>query len=392
MRDLVIVGGAVANKLRSGGEAWVRLSWAAGLRRLGLDVLLVEQIAPAACTDADGRPTPFESCVQRAYFREVAERFGWADHSALVLADTGDRHESEGLPWDRLLDAAGSARLLVNISGHLALDALMRRLRRKAYVDIDPGFTQFWHADPSTPFRVGGHDVYLTIGENIGSPDCPIPTGGIDWRPTRQPVVLDDWPVSREGSPGRFTTVASWRGPFGAVEFGGRRFGLKCHEFRKYLALPAASPAGVEFEVALNIHDGDRADREALERHGWHLVDPVAAAGDPGAFRRYVQQSGAEFSVAQGIYVDTRSGWFSDRTVRYLASGKPALVQETGFGRNLKTGDGLVPFTTPAEAAEGVRRITTDYAAHAQAARAVAEAHFDSDKVLPRLLGEAGVG
>jgi hypothetical protein len=146
------------------------------------------------------------------------------------------------------------------------------------------------------------------------------------------------------------------------------------------------------FEIALDIHPGDARDRAALEEHGWRLTDPREAAGDPDAFRRFVQASGAEFSVAQGVYVDTHSGWFSDRTVRYLASGKPALVQETGFSDRLPSGEGLIPFRTPDEAAAGARRILQDYEAHSQAARRLAESHFASDRILARFVNDAGLG
>jgi hypothetical protein len=265
----------------------------------------------------------------------------------------------------------------------------MSRLRRKAYVDLDPGFTQFWHASGDAGARLDGHDFYFTVGENIGTRSCPIPTGGIRWRPTRQPVVLDHWPVSTEGDRRRFTTVATWRGSYGPVEYGGKIFGLKVHEFRKFIELPERVPHA--FELALDIHPAEEKDLDLLDRHGWRLVDPKAAVPDPGAFRRYVQGSGAEFSVAQGVYVETASGWFSDRTVRYLASGKPALVQDTGFGRNYPVGEGLVAFRTPGEAVAGARRIGRDYEEHCRAARALAEEYFDSDIVLGRFVEEAGV-
>lgn len=397
MKPVVIVSGAIANKYRNGGEAWVRLSWAAGLRRLGFDVYLVEQINAAACTDATGCPAPLEESVQAAYFRDVTEQAGFGGHSALVAADGGDATpRTSGISWAALLDVAASAELLVNISGHLTLEPLVRAPRRRAYIDIDPGFTQFWHADPALPFRVGGHDFYFTVAENIGAADCPIPTADIPWRPIRQPVVMNDWPAI-SGRPNCFTTIASWRGPFGVVEFGGRTYRLKLHEFRKVIELPtrvrtdAATPADAAFELALDIHPADARDRAALEQNGWRIVDPKAIAADPQAFRRYVQDSAAEFSVAQGIYVDTNSGWFSDRTVRYLASGKPAVVQETGFSRNIKSGVGLVPFDSLDSAAEGARRIMSDYATHSAAARALAAEYFDSDKVLPRMLHEVGV-
>jgi hypothetical protein len=396
--SVILVSGAIANKSHQGGEAWVRMSWATGLRRLGFDVYFVEQIAGATCVDSAGSPAPFHDCDNRIYFDEVMRQFGFAGRSALI---SNDGESCLGMDWDRLLEIARSTELLVNISGHLSLDRLTERVRRKAYVDIDPGFTQFWHADRRGQFRIAPHDHYFTIGENIGRSDCPIPTGGLPWKPVRQPVVLDDWPISRAGNRARFTTVANWRGPFGPVQIGERTFGLKVHEFRKYLSLPrlaaqrcAACGAGLapEFELALNIHPGDARDLAALQESGWRISNPARLAGSPKAFGEFVRNSGAEFSVAQGIYVETRSGWFSDRTVRYLASGKPALVQETGFARNLPTGEGLIGFSSPDEAAEGAARIMRDYEAHASAARTIAEDCFDSDKVLRPFLSEVGLG
>jgi hypothetical protein len=380
----VLVGGAVANKLHNGGEAWVRLSWVRGLQRLGLDVWFVEQIDPATCVDADGAPAPFAESENRRYFDAVMAEFGLSSRASLLLADG---RESSGVPVDELAGAAGEAELLVNISGHLQMPELLRGPRRRAYVDLDPGFTQFWHAD-GWP-GLNGHDSYFTVGENIGTPGCDIPTGGIEWRPVPPPVVLADWPLSEGSGAGRFTTVGAWRGAFGAIERDGHTYGLKVHEFRKVMELP--TKVAQDFEIALDIYPGDDRDRESLEANGWHLVRPADAVRGPLAFRSYVQGSGAEFSVAQGIYVDTNSGWFSDRSVRYLASGRPALLQDTGFSRNYPVGEGLVPFGTLEEAAAGAVRIAADYDAHRAAARSLAEERFDSDKVLPRFLAEAGM-
>lgn len=371
----VVVSGALANKPGNGGGAWERFSWVVGLRRCGFDVYFVEQIDPGACVDVNLR-----------WFQSVTRRFGMADRSALVCADG---KSCEGVAWPRLLQVAESAQLLVNLSGHLTLEPLLARIKRKVYVDVDPGFTQLWHSAGNPGARLEGHDFYFTIGENIGTPTCTIPTGGIPWRPIRQPVVLEDWPVSVEGRADRFTTLASWRGPFGPVEHAGRSFGLKVHEFRKVIDMPRRSPC--HFEIALDIHPADEKDRQALLSRGWHLVDPRQVAGDPDAFRRYVQQSGSEFSVAQGIYVDTHSGWFSDRTVRYLASGKPALVQDTGFGRHIPIGEGLLTFRTLDEAVVGAERILKDYEKHCRAARALAEEYFGSDVVLGRFFEEVGI-
>jgi hypothetical protein len=201
--------------------------------------------------------------------------------------------------------------------------------------------------------------------------------------------VLEHWPAVPTLELERFTTIASWRGTYGPVEYEGKTFGLKVHEFRKFLELPQRAPG--RFEVALDIHPDDAADRERLLQHGWVLTDPVEASGDPERFRSYIQASGAEFSVAQGIYVATNSGWFSDRTVRYLASGKPVLVQDTGFSRTLPASEGLVAFRTLDEAAAGATMIITDYERHARAARTIAEEFFDSDKVLGNLVEQLGI-
>jgi hypothetical protein len=381
----IVVAGALANKPGNGGAAWTRLSWALGLKRLGCDVYFVEQIDARAMTDA-----------AVAWFAHVTGSFGLADTSALIAEEDGHAVRAgsdagsagSGLGVKELIDVADGADLLVNISGHLTLHALKPRFRARAFIDLDPGYTQFWHAQGLAEDRLRDHHAYFTVGENIGRPGCGVPTGGIAWRPIRQPVVLDEWPVNGK-VPMRFTTVASWRGPYGRVTHDGQTLGLKAHEFRKFVTLPAVT--GHDFEIALDVDPADRQDVDALRDHDWRVVDPRAVAGDPFAFRRYIQESAAECSVAQGIYVETRTGWFSDRTVRYLASGKPALVQDTGFTETYPTGRGLVAFRTLDEAARGADLIMRDYEAHARAARAIAEHWFDSDRVLTDLLRRMGV-
>jgi hypothetical protein len=384
---VILVAGPLANKPGNAGGAWERFSWVRGLERLGCDVYFVEQIAPEACVDGQGKRTPFLDSANVSWFRSVTAWFGFGERS-ILLHDGG--RQSVGISWTRFLEIAGSADLLVNLSGHLTLEPVLERIGCKAYVDVDPGFTQCWHADADTPFTIPRHDFYFTIGERIGAADCPIPASDIRWQPTRQPVVLEDWPACLGGKCERFTTVASWRS-YGPVRYQGRTYGLKLHEFRKFLNLPRRTWKSLEFEIALDIHAGDDRDLASLRDNGWRIVAPASVANDPAAFRRYVQESAAEFSVAQGVYVETQSGWFSDRSVRYLASGKPALVQDTGFSRIFPTGEGVVPFRTLEEAASGAERIMRDYDRHCRAARAFAEEYFDSDKVLTRLLDEIGV-
>src|SRR4051812_46884530 len=161
----IIVSGALANKYRNGGGTWERLSWVLGLRRLGFDVYFVEQIAAENCINADGKIGPFADSMKLAWFRSITDWFWIAEKSALVYA-SGEI--CAGVPWAELLKVADAAELLINLSGHLTHPQLTQRIRRKAYIDVDPGYTQFWHSDPQLPFHVTEHDDYFTIGENIG--------------------------------------------------------------------------------------------------------------------------------------------------------------------------------------------------------------------------------
>jgi len=364
---LAIVSGALGNKPLNGGNAWSRLSWVLGLQKLGCEVLFVEEIAPEACVDSSGAPSSFEDSANLAFFKATMCRFGLERSSALLCGQ--DR--GWGLSVAELANRSREAQLLFNLSGHLVRPEIKIPVACKVYYDDDPGFTQFWHATDSAGPRLDDHDFYFTIGENIGARDCSIPTGNIPWRHTRPPVVLDRWPPLPGNAFERFTTVASWRGAYGPVTYGGKSYGLKVHEFRKFLDIPRLT--GRTFEIALQIYPGDQKDLDALLAQEWLISDPKKVAASPDDYRRYVQCSSAEFSVAQGIYVDTNSGWFSDRTVRYLASSKPALVQHTGFSRNYPIGQGLLTFRTLDEAMEGTERLAHDDQAHARAARQLAE-------------------
>lgn len=381
-----IVSGALANKPLNGGNAWSRLSWVSGLQALGYEVLFVEQIATEACVDSTGARCSFQDSVNLAYFQSTMAQSGLETCSALIC---GEGSQSWGLPLTEIATRARETQFLFNIGGHLTLPEIKAAVASRIYYDDDPGFTQFWHAAGSSSPRLTEHDFYFTIGENIGTHDCSIPVGDIPWQHTRPPVVLHDWPAAPANSLERFTTVASWRGPYGPVTYGGKTYGLKVHEFRKFLDMPRLT--GRTFEIALQIYPGDRQDLEALRSHGWLISEPKQVADSPGAFRNFIRASGAEFSAAQGIYVETNSGWFSDRTVRYLASGKPALVQETGFSRNYPVGKGLLAFRTVGEAVDGAERIARDYAAHCRAARQLAEEYFDSRKLIRQIARKIGL-
>jgi hypothetical protein len=185
-----------------------------------------------------------------------------------------------------------------------------------------------------------------------------------------------------------FTSVATWRGDFGPIDYAGRRHGLRVHEFRRFTDLPART--GQPFELALDIHPRETRDIQHLEDHGWTLLDPLCAAGNPDAYRAFIQHSRAELMIAKSMYVSTRGGWFSDRSACYLASGRPVIAQDTGIRSLLPTGEGLLAFGDPDEAAAAIQAVAADPVRHARAARAVAEEYFDSDRVLGSLLARIG--
>jgi hypothetical protein len=337
------------------------------------------------CFDASGQPCALERSANLAYFENVMERFGLGPSYAL-LCEGGVR--SLGLEREALLRRVRDADLLLNVNGFIDDEEVMSAARLRAFLDIDPGFGQMWR-ELGLSDVFAGHDAFVTIGENIGLPGCAIPTCGLDWITTPQPVVLEQWPIATANDD-RFTTVASWRGPFAPIEYGGETYGLRVHEWRRFAELPKRSPQA--FEVALDIDEADAGDRALLRDNGWLLADPGDVAADPWAYRDYVQRSKAELMVAKNMYVRAWSGWFSDRSVCYLASGRPVLAQDTGFTQHYPTGEGLLAFTTLDEAVAGAEELGRDYGRHARGAREIAEACFDSRRVLSRLLDLLGAG
>jgi hypothetical protein len=257
----------------------------------------------------------------------------------------------------------------------------------RVYLDLDPAFIQFWHAVQGIDMRFAGHTHFVTIGQAIGQPDCGVPTCGLPWIPTPQPVVLAYWPVAGPVRHDGLTTVGNWRG-YGSIEYQGVFYGQKAHSLRRFITLPARTRE--KFLLALAIYPDETKDLQALASNGWVLLDPGQVAPTPASYQEFIQGSKAEFGIAKSGYAAARCGWFSDRSLCYLASGRPVLAQETGFSRFLPTGEGLFAFETLEEVLASIEALNADYARHARAARALAEEFFDSDKVLTRLLQRIG--
>jgi hypothetical protein len=365
-----------------GGATWAVLQYLLGLRRLRHDVFFVEPVALEALRPAGA---VLQTSENAAHLGRVAAAFDLSGRTALLLANT---RETAGLSYDQLLRIAKRADLLINISGMLADEALTCPIPRRVYLDIDPAFNQLWHAAQGIDMRFGAHTHWVTIGAAIGEPACPVPTCGRTWLKTVQPIVLAYWPEARSLTHDALTTVANWRG-YGSIEHQGVCYGQKAHSLRQFSLLPTLT--NERFLLALAIHPAESKDLAWLTRNGWHLCDPAQVAGTPLSYQQFVQGSKAEFGLAKSGYVVSQCGWFSDRSLCYLASGRPVIAQETGFSHYLPTGEGLFAFRTSEDVLSAIDQLKANYARHARRARALATEYFDSDKVLTRLLETVGL-
>jgi hypothetical protein len=364
----IVVAGMVAGDPGQGGATWAVLQYVLGLRALGHRVLLVEPV---------DRLDP----ASTRYFEDVVRRFELRDSAALALQGT---RETVGVPYERLRAVAAGADLLINISGVLRDDAIMAPIGVRAYVDVDPAFNQLWHAAEGIDLGFDRHERFVTVGLAVGEAGCPIPTCGRTWLKTVPPVFMPLWGAAPSPSEdAAFTTVGHWRS-YGSIDYNGVRYGQKAHSMRELLDLPSRTRE--RLALALAVHPGELADREALSRHGWQLVDPGRVAGTPDAYRAFIRGSKGELGIAKSGYAISHCGWFSDRSACYLASGRPVVAQDTGFSRHIPCGPGLRTFSTTQEAADALASVSADYAREARGARRLAQQELDSAVVLRRLL------
>ncbi len=359
-----------------GGVTWCSLMYLVGLRALGHEVFYLEDTGECIYDPEQNTRSENPSYGTR-HIHQALERFGLGDRWSFVNYD-GTYH---GASRERVHAFCADADLFINLSGGSWFwRDEYARIPRKVFVDSDPVFTQLaiakgegWYVEFFRRF-----DRLFTFGANIGTPVSPVPVGSFTWHKTWQPVVTDLWRAPMAGPEAPFTTVMTWKfESFADVD------GNKDREFVRVLDLPSRTPQ--RFELAVN------GPRELLREHGWHTVDAMGVSRTPWDYRDFIHRSKAEFAVAKQAYVANVSGWFSDRTECYLASGRPALVQDTGWSAHLPAGTGLLAFSSAEEALDGLQRIDRDYALHARRAREIACEHFDASRVLPRLLDIAAV-
>jgi hypothetical protein len=365
-----------------GGMAWHHLHYVLGLHELGHDVWFLEDSGDSELCCYDPRrgmgsdPTYGLEFASATFGRVgLGERWAyWDAHSARWRGPAASRAPALFARADVLLNVSGA-----NLLRPWALDTPERVL-----VDTDPAFTQIRNlTDAASRAQTMLHTSFFSFGENIAGGRSTVPDDGLRWKPTRQPIALSAWPARPPAPRGRFTTVMQWSS-YPVLEHAGRRYGMKRESFAAIADLPRRT-AG-ELEIALGSPD---APREELRSRGWQVSNPLEVALDPWSYQGFIAASKAELSVAKQGYVISRCGWFSERSAAYLASGRPVVVEETGFSDWLAGGEGVVPFSNLEQAAAAVASVDGHLDRHSTAARAVCEEYFESGKVLSRLLEES---
>lgn len=374
-KRLILAG--IVGRYPVGGVTWCALQYIAGFQRLGYDVFYVEDTG-----ECNFDPVQNAIATDPAYALDYIHRqlaiVGLEDAWCYVDYQGGYHGKTHG----EVVEACAGADLMVNLSGGCWMVRPEYERLPKVFIDTDPGFTQQAIAEAGEGWYrdfFASHEALFTFALRIGAPDCTLAETPFRWHPTIQPVHFDFWPLSPGRPDGAFTTILSWT----IDSFPGIGKG-KGDELLGLLELPGRTSENIRLAIAGKPPSG------LLTEHGWDLTDAVEATIDAEAYRRFIQSSKAELGFAKAMYVETRSGWFSDRTQCYLASGRPALVRETGFSDVLPTGEGLLSFDDDESILEGIERISTDYELHCRRARETAEEHFAGTTVLRSLLETAG--
>lgn len=388
MTTIVISPSNVANFPDGGGHFWVYMQYVHGLRRLGCEVYWLERFRRGRHPDRDAD-------MLRVFFERM-ERYGLRDH--LLVYESNARTDGESAPREYIGIERSSAEaicrradLLLNFRYAIA-PGLLALFRRTALVDIDPGLLQFWIS--AGQLVVPRHDLYFTTGETVGAPTALFPDCGLPWIHIRPPVCVELWPPVRGRRRAPFTTISSWWGGDGkgggewiTYDDGTYHENSKRVSFLEFSELPRLTSQ--QLELALGMGKGDEEDRRRLEAAGWRIRHAMEVARTPEMYQSYIQGSRGEFSCAKPSCMWFQNAWISDRTLCYLATGKPVVVQHTGPSSFLPNGDGMFRFSSVPEAADALAAIDAGYARHCRAAREIAETHFDASRVLRDMLSFA---
>jgi len=385
-KKLMIFAGIIG-RYPVGGVTWCALHYISGFQRLGYDVFYLEDTGQCGFDPIINGINTDPSYALR-YINKVLKIVGIEDSWAYI-DHTGRYH---GKSREKVREICHEAELMVNLSGGCWFARQEFESIRKIFIDTDPGFTQRnilenpgWDPKSMTGFAsyselFSSYNTLFTFALNVNNPNCKIPYTPFHWHPTIQPLALEFWPIVPAPPQAPYTTILSWRND----SFQGMGKG-KGGEIYKLINLPSKTSQQILLAIS------GRPPTNLLTKNGWQITDAVKATIDPIAYRTFIQNSKAELGFAKSMYIETRSGWFSDRTQCYLASGRPALVHDTGFSDFLPCGEGLLKFSNVQEIRAGIYEIEQDYFRHSLRAREIAEEYFAAEKVLRKLMKETGI-
>jgi hypothetical protein len=368
----------------TGGQAWHSLNYVHGLAELGHDVYYIEDSDDTPmCYGADISGPSNDATYGLRFAANAFARLGLDDRWAYYDAHT---NEWKGARARDALSVCKSADLMLHVSAFHPLRDWLERIPVRVMIDTDPGFTQIRNlTNPQFRARCEVHTAFFSFGENFGKPSCSIPADGFSWQATRQPMSLTAWPHTPGPRDGRYTTVMQWQSWHAPWEYEGLKLAMKAESFRQFIDLPAR--LGPIFEIG--VRSRWTSPHAMLRQAGWQIADIDGISRDPWTYQAFLQGSKAELGIAKAGYVETRCGWFSERSAAYLASGRPVLHQDTGFPDWLPCGNGVFAFRSPEDVIDAVSQVGADYDAHCRAARGLAEEFFAADRVLPPLIEAA---
>ena len=377
---IVVLGYIVRGPL--GGASWHFLQYIIGFMQLGNDVLFLEDSDNyPSCYNPDTFQTTIDASYGLIFIDKVFRKNNLQDRWAYY-----DEHTNNwfGRSRKEVHEFCESADLVVSIANINPVREWWVKIPKRILLDTDPAFTQLRHLEDERYRKAAlEHTHFFTFGENFGKAECKIPNDGFDWKPTRQPVVLELWKVSKPTPSAKWTTVMLWDGNK-VYHYNGLSFGMKSASFDDYFNFPEMVTDSLELAIG-----SSTAPRDLLSQAKWHISDSSTIARTPESFQKFILESKGEWSIAKQGYVSSKGGWFSERSTGYLASGKPVIVQNTGFSQVIETGRGVFGFNSPLEAVEAIDEINSNYAKQCVYAREIAEGYFDSKKVLRKLLNDA---
>ena len=363
-----------------GGMTWHHLQYMLGLHQLGHDVFFLEDSGDTvySCYDPARSVTDTNPAYGLQYAKQVFEKFDIKDRWGYY-----DHHQQQwhGPIAKNALEIIKHADILLNLSCSNVLRPWLQEVPVRVLIDTDPVFTQIRNINDAERFQFSRqHTSFFTYGENFNKEGCLMPDDTLPWEPTRQPVVMSAWPVMQANAHDPFTTVMKWES-YSGKEHKNRYYGMKAESFEPYLSIPKKTSATMEIAIS-----DSSAPRQRLTENGWRLSSPKRISSDPWKYQEYIQQSKAEFSIAKHGYVEGRTGWFSERSAAYLASGRPVVLQDTGFSDWLQADFGVFPFSSPDEALLAIEEVNNNYTRHTRFARDLAETYFSSEMVLTDVL------